>query len=434
MRLFASVRAGGAHGRQRPALRPRRFAPSLLAATALALLVAAAAEALPAPRLRALLKEARVAVAGEVASVTEYDDGRVAVVALAVETTFKGDPAPGDRLALADLREGATRPHLRQGERGLAFLRPAARNSYLTRTLPAGTYLELLPEFGAFVAADSPAELARQQAIMKRLVAVAQGAPLDAAGARSLTFELLACDTPLLVEEGAAGVADLTSPLDENESRILRTALQRAEMPERVRLALVRAVGSAQLTAMAPTLQAIESPPAVMEAAWQALAAMGVAPPSETLTERLASRAPATRAAAVRELLRREGVAAISQVAPVVLQDPEPSVRRAGIDALGELGTPEALPPLERAFADNPEALRQAAARAILAIGGPPAVQTLARLANSGSIESQRYAVLVLMMIDDPSKTVVLERLAKTHDDEKIHDIIEHGISDGHSH
>jgi hypothetical protein len=427
MRELDRCPPGGAPRARRPAVsRPA------LAAVLLVLLLVSPAGALPAPRLRALLQASKVAVAGQVSGVTAYDDGRASVAQLTVETAFKGSlPEPPPSLAIAELHEGSNKPGLRDGARGLFFLRPATRSSYMTRTLPSGTYYELLPEFGAFVAADSAAEAARQTAIMKRLAAVARGTSLTAATARTLTFELLVCDSPIMVEDGAAGVAELTPPLTSDESRILDTALTRSEFPERVRLALVQAVGKAKLAAMAPTLRKITSPPAVMEAAWQALDALGAGLSDEALAEQLASPEATTRTAALRELLRRQGVEAIAEITPVVVQDPDPAVRRAGIDALGALKVPDALPPLERAFADNPEELRQHAARAILAIGGKPAVDALVRLTERGPLESQRYATLTLMTIDDPNKQDALRRIAKTHTDDQVRELVIHGLPAG---
>ena len=424
--------AGGAGDLHRSPRRPRRVALPIVLRFALCflpLVAAAPASATPAPRLQALLKAARIAVAGQVTAITPYDDDRAAVVTVGVDEVFKGTvPAgPPKLVSLAELHEGVSRPPLPADARGLFFLRPAPRTSFLTRTLPAGSYDELLPDFGAFIAADSPAEFTRQRGILQRIVKGISGAGLDAAAARTLTFDLLACDNPILVEDGAAGVADLKPPLSDDETQALQSTLLRTELPERVRLALVRSVGDAKLSALAPTLRKIDAPPPVMEAAWRALDAMGDGLPQQALEARLASRTASTRAAALRELLRRDGVSAIAAVGPLTISDPDPEVRRAGIDGLGELKRPVGLPPLAQAFAGNTTELRQAAARAIVAIGGEQAVSTLERLATTGPQDSQRYAVVVLMLIDDPHKTAVVERLGKTHPDEHIRRLITQG-------
>jgi hypothetical protein len=429
----SSAAAGGVRDRPRSPRRPRPAAASLALAL-LSLLAVARADAATAPRLQNLLKSARLAVAGHVDGVTEYDDGRVVVLSVVVDQTFRGTVPSGTPpvVQIVDLREGATRPSIGNGARGLFFLRPAPRTSYLAQALPPGSYDQLLPEAGAFVAADSPEQFARQRDILGRVLKSVSGGGLDNAASRQLTVLLLGADNPLLVEDGAAGVADLKPPLTTDETHAVQDALLRTALPERVRLALVRGVADAKLTALVPTLQQIDAPPALMEAAWQALDGLGAAMPDTALDQRLGDPAPATRSAALREKLKRDGVAAIASVAPLVTKDVSPEVRRAGIDALGELKQPEGLPVLEVAFVDNSTELRQAAARAIYSIGGPPAVAALERLATTGPTDSQRYAIVALMLIDDPSKAAVVERLGTTHPDADIRKLIAEGPETHH--
>jgi len=233
------------------------------------------------------------------------------------------------------------------------------------------------------------------------------------------------------VDDGAAGIAELHTPpeLTPAELTALRGAVQRADLPDGVRIDVIRAVAKANIVQAVPLLQSVSAPPPVAEAAWQALDRLGAPPPDKTLDGRLADPDPGTRAAAVRELLRRDRGAAVSHVAPVAIQDPDPGVRKAAVEALGALGTPEALPPLERVFPDSSTDLQQAAARAILAVGGEAAVDTLARLAFTGPPDSHRYAVLTLMTMSDPHKDDVLKRVAETHPDEQVRDLVEHGLA-----
>jgi hypothetical protein len=438
MPVSESALGGGVGARAWRTLRPRfstcshRLLIWLLAAAILG--SAARATALPAPRIQSLLKSSRLAVIGSVASVTSYDDDRVAVVDLSVEQVLKGEVSGGapTRVLLVEMHEGPSRPPLTAGMRGMAFLRPAARTSYLAKTLPAGSYYELLPEFGSFVAATTPADADQQKALAARIVAAARGEGMNAGVARKLTFDLLAATSPLLVEDGIAGLRDLGQQreLTPEELSVLGRALQRTDLPERIRIDMIQAVAGAGLTEAIPALRRIAAPPPVAEAAWQALDKLGAAPPKKELDDHLADSDPAVRAAAVREVLRRDGVAAVSQVAPVALQDPDMTVRVASVEALGALGKPEALQPLERVFADTSGGeLQQATARAILAIGGAPAVDTLGWLAFNGTVESQRYAVVTLMTMDDPHKEEVLKRIAETHSDDTIRDLIANGFS-----
>lgn len=425
--------AGGACRPPRSVSRLRPWAVALF----LAALMAGPASAAPAPRLHALLKASRTAVAGEVTTSTSYDDDRVAVVDLRADTVFKGALAPlPATLALVEMHEGASVPPLMPGNRGLFFLRPAARSSYLDRALPAGSYVELVPEYGAFIAAADGADAARQAAIMQRVVRMAGGATLPPAEERQLTFDLLASASPVLVEDGGAGLAGLgrDATLSDAEIATLRGALLRDTLPDRVRVALIRAVADARLTAMVPALGEIQSPPPVVEAAWRALDSLGAGVSDEVLNEKLAGTDASARVSAARELLARDGTAAVTAVTPLAVRDADPAVRLAVVEALGALEDPAVLPPLEAVFVDPSVALQQAAARGIVAVGGQPAIDTLARLAVSGPVASQRYAVAVMMTLGDPRSAPVLEQLGKTHPDEKTRHIIEHGLEDGHHH
>lgn len=426
-------RPRGAGGNRRP---PRFFSlPRFAAALVLVvgLLAANATPAAMAPRLRALLKASRTAVAGTVTGSTSYDDDRVAVVAFDATTVFRGKGQPPLKLSLIELHEGSNAPPLSAGTQGLAFLRPAGMTSYLQRTVPAGQYEELLPEYGAFIRAADAADAARQVAIMQRVLRAASGSAVSDADARQLTFDLLASDSPVLVEDGAAGVADLKSDtaLSSTESSTLSAALLRKNLPDRVRIALIDAVVNAKLTPMVETLQRIDSPPPVMEAAWKALDALGSGASAEEMRRRLASTEPSTRVAAAREMLNRSGTAALGDVTAIAVRDPDPKVRVEVVEAIGALKDPATLPTLEQAFVDPDITQRQAAARAILAVGGAPAVAALARLAHQGPGDSQRFAVVALMTIDDPAAKASLAELAKTHPDPQTRDLIEHGFPKG---
>lgn len=409
----------------------------ILLAAALIGCTALPAAADPAPRLRALLKASRLAVAGDVTAVTGFDDERVAVTDLNATVVFKGTlPSVPAKLAIAQVLEGAKQPPLVAPSRGIAFLRPAPRTTYLTRVLPAGSYFELVPEYGAFLAATDAADAERQIAIMRRLGDAARGTAMTAPVARQLTFELLASGNPVFVEDGVASLRELgdAPTLSDAELGVLRAALARIELPERVRIALIDAVANAQLTALVPSLQAITAPLAVKEAAWRALDALGAGPSQEMLVDQLRDVDPDARLAAARALLRRQGAKAVGSVGALATRDPDPAVRLAVVEALGELKDPAALPPLEGAFAGDSVELRQAAGRAILGVGGQPTVEALGRLAVSGPVESQRYAVVLLMVSGEPSRQAVLDRIAASHPDKQTRELIEHGFNPGHKH
>jgi hypothetical protein len=397
--------------------------------------------ALVAPHLRELVKAARVAVVGNVEGVESYDQGRVAVATLRIEAALKGSLAGDPAYAkVVERRDLPTPPLFHPGQAVAAFLIAAPRSSSLNAVLPKGLYYSLVDVEDARIVAESPDGLAEIRRIMEAIIAESRNPHTDstqqAARARELTFDLLSARHPVLVNDGAASltsVPHLTGSLTAREREPLEDALRREDLPIRVRVAMIDAVGKAGLTEAIAVLQTLGSPPEVMEAAWQALDQLHAPLPVEKLEEQLASENPEVRAAAVRELLRQEGVAAVSKAAPVALQDPDPKVRIAAIEALGKLGKPEALPPLERVFAEQEGGPQQAAARSILAVGGQPAIDALGRLTFTAPPTAQRYAFACLMLAgvnrDDP----LVKRIAETHPDESMRQLATHGV-DVHKH
>lgn len=392
--------------------------------------------AVVAPHLRDLSKAARVVVVGDVEGVTSYQEGRVVVASLRVETVLKGSLAgEASHVHVVERRDLPIPPTFRQGEAVIAFLEAAPRSSSLNAVLPKGFYYSVVNLHDACLVAESPDSLAEMKRIVAGLLAESRRPRTDSARRalteRELAFELLSARHVALVNDGAASLTSipvLAGTLTSGEREILETALQRHDLPVRVRVALVLAVGKAGLRETIPVLRTLSSPAEVMAAAWQALDQLQAAPPPEMLEERLAAEDPEIRAAAVRELLRREGAAAVSKAAPLALQDPDPDVRIAAIEALGATGKVEALPPLERAFVDENVDMQQAAARAILAIGGQPAIDTFGGLIFTGPPMAQRYAFVCLMLTGINRSDPLVKRIAETHPDESIRRLATHGV------
>jgi len=430
-RLIPPLAKGGDRHGRRGAIRAG-LVLFVLVATALP------ATAAIAPKLRSLLAGAPLVVGGAADEVQDYASGRLAVAGLRVSEAIKGTAANGSKLLVVEMRELPTKRVFQVGGHGVAFLKPAHRTSFLRQTLPAGTYFELSDKH-AFLDAQSDVELAEMVGIFQRLAGASSQPTADAAkraeGDRRLVLDLIAARHPVLVDDGAASltsVPNLAASLSETEQARLEKALLRADLEDRIRINLVRAVGSANLRQLIPTLQQIQSPVAVHEAAWKALDALGAAPPSDRVVADLAADDPQLRAAAARELLRREGAAAVSQVAPLALQDRDAKTREAVIDALGASKLPEALPPLERAFEQETDGLQQAAARAIYNIGNAPAAEAFGRLAFNAPPASQRYAVMLLLTVTNKNDPIA-KRIAETHPDESVRKLIVEGL-DAHDH
>lgn len=413
----------------------RRSVRALAIASSALLVVASTgrSDAEGAPRLAALAREARFVVAGRVATRTTHGHGRIVVAEVAVDEVLKGGPL-ASRIEVVEMRDLPVPPVFVAGSQGVAFLRPATWTSCLAEALPPGTYYEPVPGHGAYVAGESAEEGKAIAAFVKRLIDASRGTATGAAAAkkaRRLTFDLLAARHAALVGEGASRLGPLGArevKLTEAEIDTLNRALGRTDLPSYVRVDLIRSVAAARIEGAVPALQRIEAPAEVLAAAWSALDALGSPPDMERIAAGLGSRAPALRAVAVRELLARAGVDAVSQAAPVVLQDPDEQVRIAAIEALGAVGKPEALPPLERAFAEQNGEVRQAAGRAILAVGGEPAADTFARLAFAAPPDAQRYAVVLLMTMGEDKNRTQIRRIAKTHPEEDVRRLVREGL------
>jgi hypothetical protein len=100
--------------------------------------------AVVAPHLRDLTKAARLVVVANVESVTAYDQGRVEVANLRIETVLKGSlgSEPGS-VRVVERRDLPTPPRFRQGQAIVAFLEAAPRSSSLNAILPKGLYYSL---------------------------------------------------------------------------------------------------------------------------------------------------------------------------------------------------------------------------------------------------------------------------------------------------
>jgi HEAT repeat protein len=422
-------------------IRGRRTTPAALA-LAIVAGVAAAASALAAParetvppRLRQLVAGARVVVAGRVEQVATYDSGRLALATVAVTRILKGDD-PGGRVQIVEMRSLPSTPALfAEGEPVLAFLGPASRGSYLRQQLPEGAYLEASAGRASVLASPDPVVIDEAARLVGRIVEASRAPEPDAAkrrlAERALVFDALAARHPALVEDGIAGLADLKplEPLSDEESARLAAAIERDDLPSRVRERLFASVASLGLKTMVPALQRVTSrDAAVTGAAWAALRALGATPDADQVAERLKSTDAKVRIAAARELVARDPSAELERAARLATDDPETEVRVAVVDALSATRSPVVIVVLERAFVDRELEVRQAAGRGIFQIGGRPAQESLARLAFTATPEMQRQAVVLLRATGIATDDPLLVRIAEQHPDAEVREVAKHGL------
>jgi HEAT repeat protein len=217
--------------------------------------------------------------------------------------------------------------------------------------------------------------------------------------------------------------------LTPDERSILDRALRRNDLPERVRVLLIDAVGAARLEAMAPTLREIDGGGDLLAARWRALDALGQPAAPEDVEPELASPAADVRVAAATALLRDSPEKGLEEASRIAREDGDAAVRSKVLETLGKSAGAAALPTLEDALEKDPDlGARQAAARAIFQVGGDAAVQALGRAAFSGPIEEQRRAVAMIRALGVPDDDPTLARIRREHSDPKTREIATHGL------
>jgi HEAT repeat protein len=402
-------------------------------------LATAPAAALDAPRLRILLKQAPRVVAGRVTHLSEYDDGRVVAARIEVAEVLKGRDADAESsVTVIEMRDLPRRALFASGSQGIGFLRPLHRNSYLDQKLPPGRYSETTDARNGWLSAGSAEDFRAMLEIVRSLVASSRGratkAGKETMTARQRTFKLLAAHPALLVEDGADSLTEidgLASSLSDSEKSTLDVALRRDDLPLRVRKRLISAIAANDLRQLIPALQVL-SAPELQQTCWKALRDLGAPLDEKQLKERLADSDPQIRITAMREVLDRDQAEGVTRAAQLVRSDPNRKVRMAAIEALGETGDTAAVPPLEEVFLEDDHEMRQSTARALIAIGGEPAADAFYRLAFRGPVDSQRFAVIALLALDVGRDDARVRQIAEKHTDEKIRELLEHGIKHGH--
>jgi len=387
------------------------------------------------PRLQQLLSGARLVVSGRVAQVETVDSGRLAIADVTVLKTLKGTE-PGGAVKVLELRSlPSTPPIFSADENVLAFLGPAPRSSYVRGHVAPGDYLQATEGRDSVLASPDPAVIEEAAALVARMVSASREPERDAAkrraSARALVFDELAARHPAIVEDGVAGLATLPQllPLADDELARLASTVTRSDLPARLRERLFAQLAGLHVADMVPALRDVRSDDAeVNAAAWAALRQLGAAPAGDDIAALLHSKDATVRAAAARELLARGDAAEPDRAGRLALDDPEPKVRLAVIDALAKTGSPATIVILEKAFGDPLWEVRQGAGRAIFQIGGRPAAESFARLTFSASPEMQRYAITLLLATGVTPDDPLLVRIRTEHPDSQVREVAEHGL------
>ncbi len=291
------------------------------------------------------------------------------------------------------------------------------------------------------LASDSSATIREAAEIIERQVAIATGETADAAERaakrRALAFDELAAAHPVVVEDGVGAIASLpglAGTLTEEERRRITHALDRRDLPARVRVALVHAIATQRLTDLLPALHELKNPPAdVLAATWDAERQLGSPPSAASLAPFLTASDPAIRAAVAPALLATGDRDAVPQVERLTREDADFSVRQAATQALGKVKAPGGLAALERIYASS-ATLRTDAGAGILAWGGDEAADALERLAFNAPEDGQKWAVTLLFALGRKQDDPRLVRIRTTHPDPTVRELVEKGFDMGTEH
>ena len=420
-----------------------RAGPSALLVV-LTLAVGGAALGGAAPRLSERLSASDLVVEGRVARVQSRDHDRVRVAELAVDRVLKGEdrlPALGKTIEVVEMRDRPSSPPLfRAGDHVVAFLSRQSRNSYLDETLGPGR------RWGVSVArvgvlADPDAQVAREAAdLVETRVSWSRAAgepDAEPPDRRAWAFDALTAQHSGLVEEGAAMLPEVVGrnePLAPDEETGLVRAVQRTDLPARIRAALFSAVARAELTSLVPALAAASvSRPEALEAVWDARARLGAPPAPSELDAALRREDPAVREVGATGYARYYPAEAADVLGRALAAEAEPRVRVTMLEALGPVEGRASTETLETFFAEDGELLvRQAAGRVLFERGGEAASASLGRLVYAAAPEGQRHAVALLLALDRPEDEPLLEKIRESHPDEKARELARHGFADGH--
>lgn len=395
-----------------------------------------------APKLHHLIRSAESIGGGTIVATEDFDHGRIRVYDLRLDRAWKpaeSEAAQTVRVVAITDQPGAAVNNA--GGVGVAFLQPLRRMSYFDRHLQNTAEMwEFVDGRDGWIQAGAAENLEAIVAPISALISESRKPGADPAlraqRRRDLAFALLSAPHPLLAGDGIdslSAIPDLAATLSDTEAGVVSAALNAAWLPLTARERLIDQVVALDLRKMIGALQGLRAPE-LQRPTWAALRALGAPVDQKTLREFATAEDPRLRSAAARELLSADPEESIPFVANTALRDRDRQVRLATIEALGESGRAEAIKPLEGVFAGTDLEDRQAAARALREIGGDKAADALARLAFVGPIDAQRYAVVTLLSlgvgIDDPR----VRDIAKRHPDEKITEMLEHGVELGHSH
>jgi HEAT repeat protein len=382
--------------------------------------------------LRVLAAHATVIALASITRTESYDDDRLRLYRLHVERTIRGRldaPEPG----VVEIRGGTMRPGvLSDGERAILLLEPAPSMSYLAEHLAGQPTWSLAGGRDGVLLVANEAEVDAVEHVLAEGVRIAGLGDAEARVAtRRLAFTELGGPSPRLAADAVVELRRLQDlvPLATDERDALARALRDRRIDPVTRISLIALLGERRAVEAIPALTAAAAgTPAVLDALMTARARLGAPAGRSELAPLLASKDPATRAAAIHALARLDDPAALAEVGRYATTDTDRTTRLAAVEALGESNRPAAIPYLVRTFAEPERELMQKSARALLAIDDPKVDDALVDLATrEGSPQTQTYAALILVVSRGRDSPAV-RRLEASNPPPAVRKLLDHGL------
>jgi HEAT repeat protein len=375
-----------------------------------------------------LAADATAVFVGTAIRTESYDEDRLRVHRLAVERVLRGrleETEPG----LVDLRGATQRPALvADGERVVAFVRPAPDQSYLRQHLPTGPWVVTVSGRDGVVPVQSDADV--------EAVDAAIGAR-TAATRRRLAFARLGSGNGRLAADALLELSalDALGPLSAAERAEVATVLRDGHVPAVTRVGVLDLLAERNAREALPeVLAASTDTPALLDAVLATRARLGAPAGRKELAPYLEAKDPGVRAAALRALALLDDAAVVDDLGRHATTDRDMAVRVAAIEALGQTKRPAVVPVLSKTFASTEREVQQASAQAMIAVGGPAVDDALIALAlGAGSVETKTYAALVLVSIHGRDHAAV-RRLEAGNPGPEVTNVLEHGLEFRHSH
>jgi HEAT repeat protein len=334
------------------------------------------------PPLRLLAREAAQVVEAQVESIKAFDDGRLRVMTVRVAGVLKG--AARNRLRIVDQSAAVRSRSLIDADRPVVLLlNPAGDYSYLRQHLARGDYREVWQDHGGVWQAEHAGNHPELVGHVRRVLQAGD----DPAALRHAAFQALASPEQRIRQDGMRELVRLAAPaaLTPAETTIVRERLaDGGPVPEALTdwLAAARPANALPLLVEAATgLRRMAGNESLLFRLYAARAAYGAPATPGELEPDLGHALAGVRAAAAAALSFQRTQAAVARLLDLGRTDASTEVRVAVIEALGRIGSDDAIAALAGLFDTDHTGLRQSSGAVLRELGAAAALERLARQA-----------------------------------------------------